>query len=86
MQPVKMYTGPHCPYCTMAKKFLASMGVDHIEEINIQENPAYFAEMQQLSGRRSVPQIFIGSTHVGGYTDIYSMHQRGELADLLAGK
>ena len=51
------------------------MGVDHIEEINIQENPAYFAEMQQLSGRRSVPQIFIGSTHVGGYTDIYAMHQ-----------
>ena len=83
MQPVKMYTGPYCPYCTRAKQLLKSVGVTKIEEINISDNQDDFAEMQRLSGRRSVPQIFIGTTHVGGFTDIYAMHQRGELKSLL---
>ena len=80
MQPVKMYTGP---YCTRAKQLLKSVGVTKIQEINISDNQDDFAEMQRLSGRRSVPQIFIGTTHVGGFTDIYAMHQRGELKSLL---
>ncbi|MGB4882637.1 MAG: glutaredoxin 3 [Neisseria sp.] len=83
MQPVKMYTGPYCPYCTRAKQLLKSVGVTKIQEINISDNQDDFAEMQRLSGRRSVPQIFIGTTHVGGFTDIYAMHQRGELKSLL---
>ena len=83
MQPVKMYTGPYCPYCTSAKQLLKSVGVTKIQEINISDNQDDFAEMQRLSGRRSVPQIFIGTTHVGGFTDIYAMHQRGELKSLL---
>ena len=83
MQAVKMYTGPYCPYCTRAKQFLASLGVKNIEEIDISNNPDAFVEMQRSSGRRSVPQIFIGNTHVGGFTDIYAMHQRGELEQLL---
>ena len=83
MQPVKMYTGPYCPYCTRAKQLLKSVGVTKIQEIKISDNQDDFAEMQRLSGRRSVPQIFIGTTHVGGFTDIYAMHQRGELKSLL---
>lgn len=85
MQPVTMYTGPYCPYCTMAKQFLKSQGITEITEIRVDQNPADFAEMQQITGRRSVPQIFIGSTHVGGFTDLYAMHQRGELKALLHG-
>ena len=83
MQPVKMYTGPYCPYCTRAKQLLKSVGVTKIQENNIRDNQDDFAEMQRLSGRRSVPQLFIGTTHVGGFTDIYAMHQRGELKSLL---
>ncbi|MDO5070584.1 MAG: glutaredoxin 3 [Neisseria zoodegmatis] len=85
MQPVTMYTGPYCPYCTMAKQFLKSQGITEITEIRVDKNPADFAEMQQITGQRSVPQIFIGSTHVGGFTDLYAMHQRGELKALLHG-
>lgn len=85
MQPVTMYTGPYCPYCTMAKQFLKSQGITEITEIRVDQNPADFAEMQQITGQRSVPQIFIGDTHVGGFTDLYAMHQRGELKELLQG-
>lgn len=83
MQPVTMYTGAFCPYCTMAKKLLATVGVSDIREIRVDQNPADFAEMQQRSGQRSVPQIFIGDTHVGGFTDLYRLHQQDELNDLL---
>lgn len=83
MQAVKIYTGPYCPYCTMAKQFLKSQGVNEIEEIRVDQNPAAYAEMQQTTGQRSVPQIFIGDTHVGGFTDLYGLHQKGELKDLL---
>lgn len=85
MAPIKMYTGPRCPYCTMAKQFLKSQGITEIEEIRIDGNPAAFAEMQQITGQRSVPQIFIGDTHVGGFTDMYALHQQGGLKDLLGG-
>lgn len=83
MQPVKMYTGPYCLYCTMAKKFLKQQGVTDIEEIRVDQNPEDFSEMQQITGQRTVPQIFIGETHVGGFTNLYSLHQQGELQSLL---
>ena len=79
MQHVKMYTGTFCPYCTMAKQLLKQMGVDEVEEINVSRSPADFNEMQQLTGLRSVPQIIIGETHVGGFTDLYSLNQKGDM-------
>lgn len=85
MQPITMYTGPSCPYCTMAKQFLKSLGVENITEIRVDQNPAGYSEMQQRTGQRSVPQIFIGETHVGGFTDLYALHQKGGLENLLAG-
>ena len=84
MQTVTVYTGPYCPYCTMAKRLLQAVGVKEINEIRIDGNPEVFAEMQQLSGQRSVPQIFIGQTHIGGFTDLYALHQKGELLALLS--
>lgn len=83
MQPVTMYTGAFCPYCTMAKRLLSAVGVAEIKEIRVDKNPADFAEMQQLSGQRSIPQIFIGDTHIGGFTDLYALQQQGRLNDLL---
>lgn len=83
MQAVTIYTGPFCPYCTMAKRLLQAAGVENIGEIRIDADPEAFAEMQQLSGQRSVPQIFIGETHVGGFTDLYRLQQEGGLDGLL---
>ncbi|MDK4624055.1 glutaredoxin 3 [Kingella kingae] len=83
MPEIKMYTGAFCPYCTMAKQFLSQLGVQQIEEIRVDKNPDEFANMQQITGQRSVPQIFIGDTHVGGFTDLYALHQKGELMPLL---
>ena len=83
MQPITMYTGPSCLYCTMAKKLLASLGVSEINEIRVDRNPEDFAQMQRRTGQRSIPQIFIGDTHVGGFTDLYSLHQQGRLEALL---
>lgn len=67
----------------MAKQLLRQLGVNELEEISIADDPAAFSEMQQLSGRRTVPQIFIGGTHVGGYTDMYALHREGGLLPLL---
>ena len=83
MQTVTMYTGAFCPYCTMAKKLLHSLSVAEINEIRVDRSPEAFAEMQQLSGQRSIPQIFIGDTHVGGFTDLYGLHREGRLDSLL---
>lgn len=83
MAHIKMYTGAYCPYCTMAKQFLKQLGVTEIEEIHTDLLPNAFAEMQQITGQRTVPQIFIGNTHVGGFTDLYALHQKGGLQDLL---
>ena len=74
MQTVTVYTGPYCPYCTMAKRLLQAVGVKEINEIRIDGNPEVFAEMQQLS---------IGDTHVGGFTDLYRLQQEGKLDELL---
>lgn len=86
MPHIKMYTGPYCPYCTMAKQFLQQLGVQEIEEIRVDKNPEDFAQMQHLTGQRSVPQIFIGQTHVGGFTDLYALYQKGDLQLLLDGE
>ena len=83
MQPITMYTGPSCPYCTMAKKLLASLGVTEINEIRVDRNHEDFSQMQRRTGQRSIPQIFIGDTHIGGFTDLYSLHQQGRLDALL---
>lgn len=81
--PVKMYTTQVCPYCIRAKALLKQRGVEQIEEIRIDEDPAQRAVMMRVSGRRTVPQIFIGDTHVGGCDDLVALDQRGELLPLL---
>lgn len=67
----------------MAEKLLQSVGVAEIRKIRVDRDPEAFAQMQQLSGQRSIPQIFIGDTHVGGFTDLYSLHRQGRLDSLL---
>lgn len=83
MQAVKMYTTAYCPYCTRAKQVLHAKGVEQIEEVRIDTDPEQRAVMMQSTGRRTVPQIFIGSTHVGGCDDLIALDQRGELVPLL---
>jgi glutaredoxin 3 len=83
MQAVKMYTTAVCPYCVRAKQLLKARGVEQIEEIRIDTDPAQRDEMMTLTGRRTVPQIFIGSTHVGGCDDLVALDGRGGLMPLL---
>jgi len=83
MKPVKMYTTAVCPYCIRAKQILKSKGVDQIEEIRVDTDPAARATMMQITQRRTVPQIFIGDTHVGGCDDLIDLDSRGGLEPLL---
>ena len=83
MQHVKMYTTAVCPYCIQAKQVLKSRGVAQIEEIRIDERTEERANMMEITGRRTVPQIFIGSTHVGGCDDLMALDSKGELMPLL---
>ena len=85
MQPVKMYTTAVCPYCIRAKQILKSKGVADIEEIRVDADPAVREHMMQITGRRTVPQIFIGTTHVGGCDDLMALDSRGGLVPLLNG-
>ncbi|MDM0068520.1 glutaredoxin 3 [Variovorax sp. J31P207] len=85
MQAVKMYTTAVCPYCIRAKQILKSKGVDQIEEIRIDSDPQARATMMDITRRRTVPQIFIGDTHVGGCDDLIALDGRGGLAPLLQG-
>jgi len=85
MQAVKMYTTAVCPYCIRAKQILKSKGVEQIEEIRIDSDPQARATMMDLTRRRTVPQIFIGETHVGGCDDLIALDRRGALVPLLAG-
>jgi glutaredoxin 3 len=78
-----MYTTGYCPYCTRAKQFLQSKGVAQIEEVRIDADPAARIAMMEITGRRTVPQIFIGTTHVGGYDDLVALDGRGGLQPLL---
>ncbi|APW47276.1 glutaredoxin 3 [Rhodoferax antarcticus] len=83
MQAVKMYTTAVCPYCIRAKLLLKARGVAQIEEIRIDLNPRERDLMLSSTGRRTVPQIFIGSTHVGGCDDLMALDGRGALMPLL---
>ena len=83
MSPVKMYTTAVCPYCIRAKQILKSKGVDQIEEIRIDTDPQQREHMMAITGRRTVPQIFIGDTHVGGCDDLIALDGRGGLEPLL---
>lgn len=83
MQHVKMYTTAVCPYCIRAKQILKSKGVEGIEEIRIDLDPTARQHMMQTTGRRTVPQIYIGDTHVGGHDDLVALDGRGQLMPLL---
>ena len=84
MRKVKMYSTEVCPFCQRAKALLKQRGVAAIEEIRIDLDPAQRQLMMQATGRRTVPQIFIGETHVGGCDDLIALDQRGGLMPLLA--
>ncbi|TXH47037.1 MAG: glutaredoxin 3 [Burkholderiaceae bacterium] len=84
MAKVKMYTTQVCPYCVRAKQLLHSRGVTDIEEVRIDLDPAQRDHMMALTGRRTVPQIFVGETHVGGCDDLVALDQQGGLMPLLA--
>jgi glutaredoxin 3 len=83
--PVRMYTTQVCPYCQHAKALLRKRGVEAIDEVRVDLDPSQRATMVQLTGRRTVPQIFIGETHVGGCDDLIALDQRGGLMPLLQG-
>jgi len=85
MQTVKMYTTAVCPYCIRAKQVLRAKGVEQIEEVRVDLDPQQRQHMMQITGRRTVPQIFIGDTHVGGCDDLVALEQRGGLDQLLSG-
>lgn len=85
MQPVvRMYTSNYCPYCARAEQLLRARGVSEIEKIRIDLDPELRDQMMQATGRRTVPQIFVGDYHVGGCDDLYALDQKGELVPLLA--
>ncbi len=84
MPHVKMYCTAVCPYCQMAEKLLAKKGVTEIEKIRVDLEPAIREEMTRITGRRSVPQVFIGERHVGGFDDLSALDAGGELEPLLA--
>ncbi|MBK7059969.1 MAG: glutaredoxin 3 [Rubrivivax sp.] len=85
MNAVRMYTTQVCPYCVRAKALLRQRGVEQIEEIRIDLDATQRDHMMSITGRRTVPQIFIGDTHVGGCDDLIALDQKGGLAPLLAG-
>ena len=82
---VLMYTTAVCPYCIRAKKLLAERGVTQIEEVRVDLDPERRDEMMQKTQRRTVPQIFIGETHVGGCDDLIAIDKAGKLMPLLEG-
>ncbi len=83
MQTVKIYTSGSCPYCIHAKQLLKQRGVAELNEIRVDMQPDERQTMMQITGRRTVPQIFIGSTHVGGCDDLVVLDGKGGLMPLL---
>ncbi len=83
MNPVRMFTTQVCPYCIRAKQLLKQRGVDAIDEVRVDLNPAQRDAMIAQTGRRTVPQIFIGETWVGGCDDLIALDQKGGLLPLL---
>ena len=85
MNPVTMYSTAVCPYCVAAERLLKSRGVEHIDKIRVDLDPARMHEMMERTGRRTVPQIYIGNTHVGGYDDLSDLDAADGLMPLLNG-
>jgi len=85
-QRVLMYSTAVCPYCVRAENLLRSRGVTEIEKIRVDLDPQRRVEMMEKTARRTVPQIFIGETHVGGCDDLIALDQAGKLLPLLSGE
>jgi glutaredoxin 3 len=85
MAKVMMYSTGVCPFCRMAERLLESKGVTVMEKIRIDLEPEKRAEMMQKTGRRTVPQIYIGTTHVGGFEELAALDHAGKLDELLKG-
>ena len=84
MKPVEIYTSPLCGFCHAAKRLLSQKGIS-FSEIDVSRDPARRQEMlQRANGRRTVPQIFVGETHVGGCDDLYDLERSGKLDPLVA--
>ena len=84
MNRIIMYSTGFCPYCVMAEKLLRSKGVEKIEKIRVDLEPARRTEMLEKTGRRTVPQIYIGETYIGGYDDLTMLNRNKKLTKLLA--
>ena len=85
MKPVKIYTTAVCPFCIRAKQILKAKGVEEIDEVRVDMLPDERMKMMEITGRRTVPQIFIGDTYVGGCDDLVALDGRGGLVPLLNG-
>lgn len=83
MARVRMYTTAVCPFCQMAERLLQGKGAE-IDKVRVDLDPAQRAAMMEKTGRRTVPQIYIGDTHVGGYDDLAALDRAGKLDPLLA--
>ena len=83
MARIVMYATGTCPYCIMAERLLRSRGVTELEKIRVDLDSVRRTEMMERTGRRTVPQIYIGDTHVGGYDDLVQLDRNNELAKLL---
>ena len=86
MAKVLMYSTGVCPYCLMAERLLKSKGVADIEKVRVDLQPERRAEMMERTGRRTVPQIYVGERHIGGYDDLSALDREGGLDPLLAAK
>ncbi len=85
-KPITMYSTGACPFCIQAERLLASKGVTDITKIRVDVEPGKREEMMKRTGRRTVPQIYVGDHHVGGYDDLAALDRAGKLAGLLAGE
>jgi glutaredoxin 3 len=83
MAAVRMYSTGMCPFCQMAERLLASKGIDNINKIRVDLDPGKRTEMMDRTGRRTVPQIYIGETHIGGYEELADLDRAGKLDELL---
>ena len=86
MAPIMMYSTAICPFCVRAERLLRAKGVADIAKIRVDLEPARRQEMMEKTGRRTVPQIYIGERHVGGYDDLVALDRAGELTPLLTGE
>jgi len=83
--PVTMYSTGVCPYCVMAERLLKAKGIEDVQKIRVDLDPQQRALMMEKTGRRTVPQIYIGDTHVGGFDDLNALERAGKLDSLLQG-